>query len=191
LNHHRRTLSASRVRHPSAELPRVGLCCMSKTRNCTTGFLLILASACSADNQESGIQGSYIIRSGIVAIDTDAAAKKNLGFFEQDGKKHNGVVAVRPGLMVAVGDQPRVEVGNPPNPLTVFDANQDGRIDASDPVWDVMHLAVDYNGDGTIGSGEYALIGECGVNAIRLDPDTGEIWSLHKDGKTEAVQIPE
>ena len=77
-----------------------------------------------------------------------------------------------------------------PNALTVLDINKDQRLDTNDPVWDNMHLAVDYNDDGIIGEGEYALIGECGVDALELVPEEGLAWSLHSDGNRKLVGLP-
>ena len=68
--------------------------------------------------------------------------------------------------------------------------NRDNLIDAKDPAWENMYLAVDYNGDGSIGQGEYALIGECGVDALKIDVQAGQAWSLHSDGKTKIVKLP-
>ncbi len=77
-----------------------------------------------------------------------------------------------------------------PAALIVLDSNRDNLIDTKDPVWKNMHLAVDYDGDGNIGQGESALIGECGVDALEIDAPAGKAWSLHSDGKTKVVKLP-
>jgi hypothetical protein len=52
------------------------------------------------------------------------------------------------------------------------------------------YVAVDYDGDDIIGNGEYALIGECGVDALKIDLAAGRVSSVHSDGKTKVVKLP-
>ena len=73
--------------------------------------------------------------------------------------------------------------------VTVFDDNEDHRIDQDDSAWNSMCLAVDYNGNGEIGDGEYALIGKCGVDGITLDLANGEAWSIHTNGAKKIITL--
>jgi len=132
----------------------------------------------------------YIISDGILVIDAAEAAHNNVQMYDRDGALMGGIVVLRLGQTVVNngGDSAVIEASS--NALSVLDANRDNRLDHSDPVWDSMHLAVDYNDDGIIGEGEYALIGECGVDAIKLDMETGQAWSLHADGETKQVKLP-
>lgn len=102
----------------------------------------------------------------------------------------NGVVALRFGLSITNANGEIAVIGPSPDALTILDGNKDSRLDHSDPLWDNMHLAVDYNGDSNIGEGEYALIGECGVDALELDLEAGQAWSHHSDGKTKIITLP-
>ena len=54
-----------------------------------------------------------------------------------------------------------------------------------------LFLAVDYNGDGAIGKGEYALIGNCGVKSLKLKPNLQEAWSVHTNGSIKTVTTPD
>jgi hypothetical protein len=100
------------------------------------------------------------------------------------------VAVLRAGFSIAISNGESALIQSSPDALAVLDSNKDNQLDANDPVWNSMHLAIDYNGDGIIGEGEYALIGECGVDALELDLETGQVWSLHSDGARKPVQLP-
>ncbi len=133
---------------------------------------------------------AFIVGGGLLTLDTRSAGARDVFAADHDGHLLAGVVVLRPGLSITVDDGPARTIEASPRSLSVFDGNGDGQIDAADPLWQSLHLAVDYNEDGTIGDGEYALIGECGIEALRLDPAADQIWSVHKRGKEKAVRPP-
>ncbi len=153
--------------------------------------ILLLAQACSDSKNNASKQiGAYIVSSGMLAIDTQAAKDHGLEIFDQDSQLMDGIVPLRSGLVIKRGNKQSSTIGQSPNALIIFDANQDGLINDSDPLWQAMHLAVDYNDDGVIGDGEYALIGECGVDALKLDDAAGKVWSQHTGGDLKLVKSP-
>ena len=132
----------------------------------------------------------YIVSDGLLVIDTKLAAHDGVRVLDHAGQPLEGVVVLRAGLSIAVGNGVQAVIEASPDALAVLDSNKDLQLDANDPAWHNMHLAVDYNGDGIIGEGEYALIGECGVDALELDLEAGQAWSHHSDGVRKPVQLP-
>ena len=138
----------------------------------------------------SHAENAFIIGGGMLAIDADLVRKKGLVLKAAGGQLLHGVVVIKPGLTVINEDLVRV-IDETPSSLVLLDGNLDDSIDALDSYWDAMFLAVDYNGDGEIRKGEYALIGNCGVKALKLNPNSGEAWSVHTDGSTKKVGMPD
>jgi hypothetical protein len=153
--------------------------------------LVFIVGGCSEKRTaaDSG-DDMYVVSDGMLAVDTASAGESGISILDRDGKKMSNVVPLRHGFTISVADGESAEVANSPDALLVFDSNRDSLINSKDPVWANMHLAVDYDGDGRIGEGEYALIGECGVDALKLDVQAGQAWSLHSDGETKVIKLP-
>jgi hypothetical protein len=156
------------------------------------GLLLVFITGGCAEKRTAADSGDdmYVVSDGMLAVDTASAEESGISIFDRDGKKMSSVVPLRHGFTISVADGESAEVTNTPDALLVLDSNSDSLINSKDPVWKNMHLAVDYNGDGLIGKGEYALIGECGVDALKLDVQAGQAWSLHSDGETKVMKLP-
>jgi hypothetical protein len=152
---------------------------------------LVLITAC-AEKRTASDTGSdmYIVSDGLLVIDTDMAAQDGIRVLGPAGQPLEGVVVLRAGLSIAVDKGESAVIASSPDALAVLDFNYDQQLDANDPAWSNMHLAVDYNDDGTIGEGEYALIGECGVDSIELDLGAGQAWSHHSDGGKKSLALP-
>lgn len=133
---------------------------------------------------------AYIIGGGLLTLDTRSASAHNVFATDHDGNRLSGAVVLRPGLSIIVDDGPPHAITASPGSLSVFDYDGDGRIDAGDPLWHSLHLAVDYDADGMIGADEYALIGECGVEALKLDAATDQLRSVHARGKEKMARTP-
>ena len=154
-------------------------------------LLAILTMSACAEKRTAADSGDdmYVVSDGMLAVDTVAAGEVGITILDRAGEKVSSVVPLRHGFSILVEGGESAVIGASPDALFVLDANNDNRIDANDPAWQNMHLAVDYNGDGAIGSGEYALIGECGVDALVLDSE-GQAWSLHAKGDKKPVVLP-
>jgi hypothetical protein len=136
-------------------------------------------------------EDAFLVSNGILAVDTNGLRDIGIDIVDDNGRALEGVIAFRTGLSVTDTNKQSRRIAGSVDDLSVFDINEDLRIDAHDAPWDAMYLAVDYNGDGDIGSGEYALIGECGVNAISLDLANNKAWSLHRFWVKKEVKIPD
>jgi len=132
----------------------------------------------------------YVVSNGMLAVDTSTAGDVGIFILNRSGQEMAGVVPLRHGFSISRNDGGSTIIQASPAALTILDSNKDNLIDANDPAWGSMHLAVDYNGDGNIGQGEYALIGECGVDALKIDIPAKQAWSIHSDGKVKAVKLP-
>ena len=154
--------------------------------------LVTLAVGACAEKRSAADSGDdmYVVSDGMLAVDTATAGDVGIVILDRNGKKMTGVVALRHGFSISRNDGGSAVIEASPDALTVLDANHDNQIDAKDPAWDNMHLAVDYDGDGIIGQGEYALIGECGVDSLKIDSQNGQVWSVHSNGKTKLVKLP-
>jgi len=154
-------------------------------------FVALTVTACAEKRTvtDSG-EDMYVVSDGMLAVDTSTAGDVGIFILDRNGQKMVGVVPLRHGFSISRDDGGSTIIDASPDALAVLDSNKDNLIDAKDPVWDNMHLAVDYDGDGKIGQGEYALIGECGVDALKIDVSAGQAWSLHSDGKTKVVKLP-
>jgi len=155
-------------------------------------LLVVLAISGCAEKRTASDSGDdmYVVSDGMLALDTNEAAKNGIQLLDRAGRPMDGVVVLRFGISISNDNGETVLIEASPDALSVLDVNKDGRLDDSDPLWNNMHLAVDYDGDGTIGQGEYALIGECGVDALDLDLKRGQAWSHHSDGRTKIVKLP-
>ncbi len=146
-------------------------------------FLLL---ACS----EAPKMDAFKVSDGILVVDATALRANGVDVSASDGQSLDGIVEVRPGLTVTGVREKMTKIGSSSIDLAVFDLNNDKQIDAQDAPWNAMYLAVDYNRDGEIGKGEYALIGECGVDAISVEASAEDIaWSIHKGGEKKAVTL--
>ena len=132
----------------------------------------------------------YVVSEGMLAVDTTTAGDMGIFILDRNGQRMTGVVPLRHGFSISRDNGGSAIIEASPDALAVLDSNKDNLIDAKDPAWENMHLAVDYDGNGNIGQGEYALIGECGVDALKIDVPAGQAWSLHSDGKTKEVKLP-
>lgn len=142
--------------------------------------------ACS----EAPTTDAFKVSDGILVVDATALRAKGVDMAGSDGQSLDGIVEVQPGLSVKADNEKTTRIGISSLDLAVFDLNGDKQIDDQDAPWDAMYLAVDYNRDGAIGEGEYALIGECGVNAISIDASVDEqAWSIHTKGEKKAVTL--
>ena len=155
-------------------------------------WLLILVLSGCAEKRTAKDSGDdmYVVSDGMLAVDAASAGDAGITILDTEGRKMASVVPLRRGYTITSADGGSVEVENTLKALLIFDSNDDNLINSSDPVWRNMHLAVDYDGDGVIGRGEYALIGECGIDGLKLDAQAGQAWSLHTDGETKAVKFP-
>lgn len=131
----------------------------------------------------------YLVSNGILVVDAEALRDNHIDIKDENGQSLGGVIAIRPGLSITDASGRLTNLGGSITDLSVFDENKDHRIDHDDSAWHAMYLAVDYNRDGEIGDGEYALIGDCGVDAITFDLANGNAWSIHKDGAKKAITI--
>ena len=158
----------------------------------TFTILVFLAAGACAEKRNAADSGDdmYVVSDGMLAVDTGTAQEVGIFILDRNGDKLTGVVPLRSGLSISKDEDRSAVIGPSPDALIILDSNSDNMIDAKDPAWDNMYLAVDYDGDGSIGRGEYALIGECGVDALKIDIPKGQAWSLHSDGKTKLVQLP-
>ncbi len=155
-------------------------------------LLLVLAVSACAEKRTAAESGDdmYVVSDGMLAVDTGTAGGVGIYILDRTGQKMTGVVPLRHGFSISLDDGRLAVIESSPDALIILDSNKDNLIDAKDPAWENMHLAVDYDGDGTIGDGEYALIGECGVDALKIDVLSGQAWSVHSDGKTKVVKLP-
>jgi len=154
-------------------------------------FLALTIGACAEPRTEAGYgDDMYVVSDGILVIDTATAGKAGIFILDQNGQKLAGVIPLRYGLSISQDGDRSAVIESSPDALIILDSNRDNLIDAKDPAWENMHLAVDYNGDGNIDKGEYALIGKCGVDALKIDIQAGQAWSLHSDGKTKVIKLP-
>jgi hypothetical protein len=156
---------------------------------CLVAMVSIAACAEKHAASDSG-NDMYIVSDGILVIDAAATMHDGIQVLDPAGQPLEGVAVLRAGLAIAVANGESAVIQSSPDALAVLDINKDNQLDANDPVWKNMHLAIDYNGDGIIGEGEYALIGECGVDALELDLDAGQAWSQHSDGARKPIQLP-
>ena len=156
---------------------------MSYLTSFYTVLLIVLSTQAYAGDR-------YMVSNGILVVDAKALRAEGIDIMDEQGQPLEGVIAVRAGLSIIDSNNQSRRIGGSSNDLSVFDTNKDWRIDESDASWEAMYLSVDYNSDGVVGEGEYALIGNCGIDAIRLDADNDKAWSLHKDGKTKVVKVP-
>ncbi len=156
------------------------------------GLIAMVSITACAEKHTASDSGNdmYIVSDGILVIDNAAATHNGVQVLDRAGKPLDGVAVLRAGFSIAINNGESAVIQSSPDALAVLDINKDSQLDANDPVWNSMHLAIDYNGDGIIGEGEYALIGECGVDALELDLETGQVWSLHSDGVRKPVQLP-
>jgi len=67
-----------------------------------------------------------------------------------------------------------------------LDANYDGRIDASDPVWNELRVWRDANGDGAEGPGEKLRLSELGITSLNYTMGTFE-----QDGQVRQLASPD
>lgn len=156
---------------------------MNYLRYCLFVPLLLFAT-------ETYAEDTFLVSNGILAVDANALRDMGIDIVDEDGQAMKGVIVFRAGLSVTDANKQSRRIAGSVYDLSVFDINQDDRIDEGDAPWGAMYLAVDYNEDGDIGSGEYALIGECGVNAISLDLANDKAWSLHDFWVKKEVKIP-
>ena len=152
--------------------------------------IMLLEISCWLANH-SHAEDAFIIGGGMLAVDADLAKNKGLLLTDAAGQSMHGVVVIKPGLTVTDTNMRETLIDDTPRSLVPLDGNQDYTIDALDPYWDAMFLAVDYNGDGAIGKGEYALIGNCGVKSLKLKPNLQEAWSVHTNGSIKTVTTPD
>jgi hypothetical protein len=157
-------------------------------------FLLaaaLLSSGC-AEKRTAADSGDdmYVVSDGMLAVEATEAAASGIRILDRNGDAMDGVIVLRSGLTIANADGESSVIGPTPVALSVLDENKDNRLDEGDPAWGNMHLAVDYNGDNIIGEGEYALIGECGIDALELDLNGNLARSLHSNGKIKLVKLP-
>jgi hypothetical protein len=155
-------------------------------------FSALMAMSGCTENRTAADSGDdmYVVSDGMLAVDTETARNVGIFILDREGQKMTGVVPLRYGFSISLDDGGSVVIESSPNALVSLDSNKDNLIDLNDPVWETMYLAVDYDGDGAIGKGEYALIGECGVDALKIDVPAGQAWSLHTDGETKIVKLP-
>ncbi len=157
---------------------------MKYLRYCFFMPLLLLAA-------ETYGEDAFLVSNGILAVDASALTGIGIDIVDEDGQAMKGVIAFRTGLSVTDTNNRSRRIAGSVYDLSVFDINEDNSIDDGDAPWDAMYLAVDYDNNGDIGSGEYALIGECGVNAISLDLANDKAWSLHRFWVRKEVTIPD
>lgn len=151
---------------------------------------LILPFLTAPVHAVDGFDDAFIVSNGVLVVDADKAMGAGIEILDASGSLSEGVVVLRTGLSLWVENQKAMQVDASPSVLAALDTNNDNRIDEEDLLWDAMYLAVDYNKDGVIVKGEYALIGNCGVDALQLDLEAGKVWSLHTDGSTKVVRTP-
>ena len=148
------------------------------------GLFALIISGCSESPPPA--PDTFIIGGGMIVLDTKSAGTLGYSLTDSNDQSISGVSILQSGQTVTDPDNLQTSITGPVA-LSAFDANRDTLIDAADPVWNSLHLAVDYNGDGVIDEGEYALIGECGVEALKTDPANNELLTLHTNGETSIV----
>jgi hypothetical protein len=165
---------------------------MDYFRKCICILLVGLSTTGCAEKRTASDSGDdmYVVSDGMLAVDANEAANNGVQILDRAGGLMDGVTVLRFGLSISNDNGETVVIEASPDALSVLDANKDSRLDHSDPLWDNIYLAVDYNGDGNIGEGEYALIGECGIDALELDLEAGQAWSHHSDGETKVITLP-
>lgn len=134
---------------------------------------------------------AFIVSSGMLAVDADDTREQGLTIQDAAGNVLGGVVVLRAGLSLVDAAGRTYVVESSPTALAAFDTTGDGAIDAADPHWEAMFLAVDYNRDAAITKGEYALIGKCGVDSLHLHLAEGRATSKHTNGSTRDVGLPD
>lgn len=152
--------------HPSDDPPT---CPPGSTAaNCSTPIVLSLRGGYHMTSLDDGV---------LFDIDADGTAEKiawttpngNVGFLALD---RNGNRTIDSGAEF-FGNSTRLANGaralNGFEALADLDANHDGRIDATDPVWSQLVLWLDTNHDGTSTPTEIVSIPAIGVSAISTD----------------------
>ena len=124
-------------------------------------FLLaaaLLSSGC-AEKRTAADSGDdmYVVSDGMLAVDAAEAAVNGVRILDRNGDVMDGIIVLRSGLTITNEDGGSSVIGPTPVALSVLDENKDSRIDADDPAWENMHLAVDYNADNIIGV-EFLLV---------------------------------
>jgi len=150
----------------------------------SSGLIIALLSGCSESPPPA--PDTFIIDGGMIVLDTESAGALGYTLTDHNEQVISGVSLLQSGQTVTDPEDLKTSITGPVA-LSAFDANRDTLIDAADPAWNSLHLAVDYNEDGVIGEGEYALIGECGVEALKADPANNELLTFHTSGKTSTV----
>lgn len=152
-----------------------------------TAIFMALMTGCSKSPPPA--QNAFVIEGGMLVAEMPVISAAGYTVADAAEQPMSGIVILRPGQLITDANKQATTISESAVELAAFDANRDRLIDAADPAWMGLHLSVDYDGDGIIGEGEYALIGECGIDALRIDAANNELQVLHKNGKTTVVTV--
>jgi EF hand len=121
-----------------------------------------------------------------VVLDADALAAIGFQVHDYAGQTVTGDRLIQDGLRITVPGQPEARITDGWQMLNLFDANKDGRIDASDPAFARLKLYTDSNGDGAIEPGELQSLGAA-VRSILVNANpavrTDDFNSRRADGQ--------
>jgi len=107
-----------------------------------------------------------------VVVDATALrAATGYDIASQSGVSLEGDLLFRNGLQITLPGEDPAFTTDGWNMLSLFDSNGDGKMSASDSVWDHLKLFTDSNADGTIGAGELRALG----NVLKEFFETGDI----------------
>lgn len=103
-----------------------------------------------------------------LVVDATKARQKGIEMKSGAGVRLNGDQLVRGGARLRFADGREVAIIDSWQFLEQLDANKDGKLSASDPVWSELKLFGDANSDGKMESGELMALGSSGVVSISL-----------------------
>ena len=132
---------------------------------------------------------AFMVSGGMLTVNADDIAQHGVVLRDASGESLYGIVVLSPGLQIDFAEQQPVQISSSTTSLSVFDQNDDRQLSDEDPIWNSMYLAVDYNSDGQISKGEYALIGKCGVKSINFSPTDDQVLSHHTNGTIRDVRF--
>ena len=121
----------------------------------------------------------------------DASSLASVGYVVRDaaGTKVSGLVLLRDGVNLQTPSGDRTSIDDAWQFVRAFDANRDGKLDASDPAFSHLRAWNDRNADGAIQTTELAGFGERGVRSIGTQsgaPRTDAHGNVLRDGTFQA-----
>ena len=125
----------------------------------------------------------------------DATSLRSAGFDLQNerGEPIEGPTLFRDGLRLRDPGGSDHVITDGWQMLGLFDNNQDGRVNSSDPVWQHLRLFTDSNMDGTIGPGEVTVLEQSNVLELLTaygEPYPDSYGNVRRDGSWFGAQAP-